>query len=168
MSIEGSWNCMWGTSTHLHCQLQGEVESNAEHSFVPSTHNPACPPPSPLHGFIQAIVTQLWGEGLFSVYSYIQFLDKDLILSMLNSFRTLTIARNWPARLKHWVNNSHTQTLHYTGRKEKRAYALTLQTKINQNTWTERNTSTPYILAHAHVIHAVYSKNRTGPCIDPL
>ena len=31
----------------------------------------------------------------FSVYSYIQFLDKDLILAMLNSFQQLTIARKW-------------------------------------------------------------------------
>ena len=148
MSIEGSWNCMWGTSTHLHCQLQGEVESNAEHSFVPSTHNPACPPPSPLHGFIQAIVAQLWREGLFSVYSYIQFLDKDLILSMLNSFQTLTIARNWPARLKHWVNNSHTQTLHYTGRKEKRAYMHWPSKQKSTKTPEQRGTPPHHISLH--------------------
>jgi len=55
---------------------------------------------------------------------------------------------------------SHTQTLHYTGRKEKRAYALTLWMKINQNTWTERNTSTPHTLACSHVAHAIYSKKK--------
>ena len=31
----------------------------------------------------------------FSGYSFIQFLDKDLTLSMLNSFQQLTIARKW-------------------------------------------------------------------------
>ena len=56
---------MVGTKVHLQCQLQGEVVSNAEHSFVPPTPIPACNvmilsrSPSPRHGFITITVLLL-------------------------------------------------------------------------------------------------------------